>query len=178
MQFILLGANDACVVLPTNRQHVPLDQYRANLAGIINHPNVQAHKPEIFLITPPPLDEIRITKLDLALGHPAATRQHKVSTAYSEAARQVAAAHPGVVLIDLWKAVMDRAVEKTPDFDPSGPSPRRPRGWKRGYLEHLLPDGLHMSGEAYEVFYDIVKPHMGSEWAGTEEEARGGLHPP
>ncbi|KAL2145989.1 hypothetical protein VTI28DRAFT_5646 [Corynascus sepedonium] len=172
--FILFGANDAAVPLPTNFQHVPLDKYKANLARIINHPIITAHKPKIFLVTPPPLDEIRVTVLDRANGHPAAARQTKISAAYSEAVRQVAAEHSGVTLIDLHKALMDRAIQMTPGFDPKGPALGDPEGGVRGYLEHLLPDGLHLSTESYRIFYDLVRPHIGSEWAGTKDEDRVG----
>lgn len=171
-KFILFGANDASVPLPTNFQHVPLDKYKVNLTRIINHPNITAHKPKIFVVTPPPLDEIRVTVLDRANGHPAAARQTKISAAYSEAARQVAAENPGVTLIDLHKAIMDRAIEKTPGFNPQGPALGDPEGGMRGYLEHLMPDGLHFSAESYRIFYDLVRPHVGAEWAGTRDEDR------
>ncbi|KAK4456180.1 SGNH hydrolase-type esterase domain-containing protein [Podospora aff. communis PSN243] len=172
--FILFGANDACVPLPTNHQHVPLDRYKANLRGIINHPNIVAHKPKIFLVTPPPLDQIRLTELDLAIGHKAVTRHTKVSATYSQAVREVAT-EQGVVLVDLWKALMERAISKTPNFDPTtGPSLGDPAGGRRGYLEQLLPDGLHLSAESYRIFYSLVEPLLGSEWAGTPDEARVG----
>ncbi|KAK4123774.1 SGNH hydrolase [Parathielavia appendiculata] len=173
--FILFGANDAAVPLPTNFQHVPLDKYKANLAGIVNHPIITAHNPKIFIVTPPPLDEIRVTVLDQEKGHPAAARQTKVSAAYSQTARQVAAENRGVTLIDLHKALMDRAIEKTPGFDPKGrPALGDPEGGVRGYLEHLLPDGLHLSAESYRIFYDLVRPHVSTEWAGTRDEDRVG----
>ncbi|KAK4639053.1 hypothetical protein QC761_702040 [Podospora bellae-mahoneyi] len=161
LQFILLGANDACVPLPTNHQHVPLDKYKINLKRIITHPTITAHKPRIFLITPPPLDQIRITELDLASGHPSATRHAKISASYSEAARQVAAENAGVTLVDLWKAIMDTAIKKTPSFNPNGPPLGYPEG-QRGYLEHLLPDGLHLSPESYRIFYDLVSSYIDS----------------
>ncbi|KAL2020252.1 hypothetical protein VTK56DRAFT_8576 [Thermocarpiscus australiensis] len=172
--FVLFGANDACVPLRTNHQHVPLDKYKANLTRIITHPIITAHKPRIFLVTPPPLDQIRITPLDLANGHPAATRQAKISASYSEAVRQVAAENPGVTLIDLYKALMDTAIAKTPGFvpKPNGPTLGDPESGVRGYLEQLLPDGLHMSPEAYRIFYDLVKEHVGTEWAGTPDEEK------
>ncbi|KAL2259966.1 hypothetical protein VTK26DRAFT_6178 [Humicola hyalothermophila] len=170
--FILFGANDACVPLPTNHQHVPLDKYKANLKRIITHPNITAHKPKIFLITPPPLDQIRITELDLKNGHPSATRHTKVSAAYSEAVRQVAAENPGVTLVDLWKALMDTAIAKTPGFNPKGPALGDPESGVRGYLEKLLPDGLHLSAESYSIFFDLIKQHVGSEWAGTPDADR------
>ncbi|KAL2129123.1 hypothetical protein VTI74DRAFT_8200 [Chaetomium olivicolor] len=169
--FILLGANDASVQLPTNFQHVPIHRYKENLIRIINHPIITAHKPKIFLVTPPPLDQIRVTVLDTANGHPAAVRQTKNSAAYSETVRQVAAESPGVTLIDLHKALMDRAIEMTPGFDPTkGPALGDPEGGIRGYLEHLLPDGLHLSAESYRIFYDLVRPHIGAEWAGTRDQ--------
>lgn len=126
-------------------------------------------------MTPPPLDEIHITKLDLAWGHPESTRKAKISAAYSEAVRQVAAEHPDTTLLDLWKAVMDVAIAKTPGFDPkSGVTLGDPDSGLRGHLEHLLPDGLHMSGEAYRIFFDAIKPHFGSEWESFPEEDRVG----
>jgi hypothetical protein len=67
---------------------------------------------------------------------------------------------------------MDRAIEKTPGFDPKGPSLGDPESGVRGYLEHLLPDGLHLSSESYRILYDLVRPHIGSEWAGTKDEDR------
>ncbi|SPQ22428.1 12c24157-1bd9-4da2-b8e0-519cfc20b72c [Thermothielavioides terrestris] len=172
--FVLFGANDAAVQIPTNFQHVPLDKYKANLKRIITHPNITAHKPKIFVVTPPPLDEIRVTEIDKANGHPAALRRTKVSASYSEAARQVAAETPGVTLLDLQKALMDRAIEKTPGFNPAGPALGDPEGGVRGYLEHLLPDGLHLSAESYRIFYELVRPHVENEWAGTPDEDRIG----
>lgn len=71
----------------------------------------------------------------------------------------MAAESAGVTLIDLWKAIMDTAIAKTPGFDTNGPLLGHPEG-VRGYLEHLLPDGLHLSSESYRIFYDIVRSHI------------------
>ena len=173
-QFILFGANDACVPLPTNFQHVPINKYKANLVRILTHPNIVAHKPKIFLVTPPPLDEIRVTELDLACGHPSAMRHAKNSAAYSAAVRDVAA-EQGVTLIDLCKAIMDEAIAKTPGFDPTTGVLGDPETGVRGYLERLLPDGLHLSAEGYRIFYDLVRPHLGFEWAGTDDAPNAGF---
>ncbi|OTA66454.1 SGNH hydrolase [Hypoxylon sp. EC38] len=157
---VLLGANDACLPIPTNTQGVHIDEYKENLIKIITHDYIKAHNPKILLVTPPPVDEIKLQELDLAVGHKQATRQAAISAAYSETARKVAAEIPDIVLIDLHKAIMDKAISLTADFDASGPPLGHPEG-KRGALEQLLPDGLHMSGDAYKVFFDIVKPHIG-----------------
>ncbi|ORY59083.1 SGNH hydrolase-type esterase domain-containing protein [Pseudomassariella vexata] len=158
---VLLGANDACIPLPTDTQGVPLSDYKSNLHKIITHPYITAHKPKILLITPPPLDEIKVTEADLAWGHSQATRQAAVSASYSEAARQAAAEVPGTVLVDLQKALMEEAIRRTPAYDASKGLPLGYPGGIRGALETLLPDGLHMSGDAYRVLYDLVQPHVG-----------------
>ena len=157
-----------------DNQHVPLSRFKENLTRIISHPNIKAHGPRIFLVTPPPLDQMRMEAVDLAGGYPGVSRLAKTSAAYSQAVRDIAAEHPGVTLVDLWKAIMGTAIAKTPGYDSKGPALGDPEGGVRGYLEHLLPDGLHMSAEAYQIFYDIVKPHLGSEWAGTVEEDKVG----
>lgn len=72
----------------------------------------------------------------------------------------MAAEVPGVVLVDLQKALMEKAIAMTPDYDPSGPPLGYLDGGKRGALEQLLPDGLHMNGDAYKVLFDIVIPHI------------------
>ncbi|OLN93948.1 Isoamyl acetate-hydrolyzing esterase 1-like protein [Colletotrichum chlorophyti] len=171
---VLLGANDAVRPMDTTTQHVPLKEYKENLIKIVTHPNVTAHQAKILLVTPPPIDEIRITKLDLAWGHPQATRTSKISAEYTQAARDVAAEVPGVTLIDLWQALMDHAVSNTPGFKVGGPLLGTPELGEQGGLADLLPDGLHMSGEAYKVFYQAVWPHIGQEWANLAEDDRSG----
>ncbi|OHF03712.1 GDSL-like Lipase/Acylhydrolase [Colletotrichum orchidophilum] len=157
---ILLGANDACLPIPTNSQQVPLEQYKQNLRDIITHAAIRAHSPKILLVNPPPLDEIRMLERDLEKGHGQASRSAAVSKTYSDAALSVAAEFPGVVPVDLHKAVMRRAVSMTPGFTPSGPPLGHPEG-QRGALEVLIPDGLHLGGEGYRVLFELVKPHIG-----------------
>ncbi|KAI1816819.1 SGNH hydrolase [Poronia punctata] len=157
---VLFGANDACLPIPTSSQGVPIDQYKENLIKILTHDVIKAHKPQILLVTPPPLDEIKSYEVDLEIGHKEPCRKAAISAQYSEVARQVATEVPGVVLVDLQKAIMEKAISLTPDYDPSGPPLGYAEGGKRGALKQLLPDGLHMSGEAYKVFFDIVKPHI------------------
>lgn len=63
---------------------------------------------------------------------------------------------------------MDVAVANTPDWDESQPPLGSPEGGKRGYLEHLLPDGLHLSGTAYRVFWNLVKDEIKVPVEGTD----------
>lgn len=166
---MLFGANDAVLPMPTTTQHVPIEKYKQFLQEIVTHENIAAHKPKILLVTPPPLDEIRTTELDLPDGHAASQRQAAVSASYSEVAREIARANDGIILIDLWKGIMDKAIATTPGFDVSGPRLGTLESGQRGGLRHLLPDGLHMSGEAYRVLYDLVKPHIGTQLIPSED---------
>ncbi|KAF3770531.1 SGNH hydrolase [Cryphonectria parasitica EP155] len=156
---VLLGANDAALPQEVENQGLPLDQYKTNLHRIITHPNITAHKPKVLLITPPPLDEIRTTELDTPkYGH--TLRETARSASYSQAARDVAASVPGTVLLDLQKALIDRATASTPGWDVSQPPLGSLEGARRGYLEQLLPDGLHLSGEAYRVLWGLVEAEI------------------
>lgn len=171
---MLLGANDAVLPLENTAQHVPLEQYKKNLETIINHPHIQAHKPKILLVTPPPLDEIKATKMDMEKGFPQCIRTSATSASYSETVRQITRENPDVTLIDLWKGLMDRAIEMAPhDYQSGGPWLGSPENGKQGGLDVLLPDGLHMNGEAYQILYELVKPHIGPHWTGNPELDRG-----
>ncbi|CAM1505361.1 Fc.00g109980.m01.CDS01 [Cosmosporella sp. VM-42] len=172
---ILFGANDSVIPLPTTAQHVPIEQYKENLIKIINHPRIVAHKPKILLVTPPPVDEIKVTKLDLANGHSRSIRTSAISASHSEVTRQLAREIPGVVSVDLWKAVMDKAIELSPgDYQEGGPLLGTPENGKQGFLDVLLHDGLHMGGEAYKVFFQTLLPHIGPEWAALAADDRTG----
>ncbi|KAF5566336.1 GDSL lipase acylhydrolase family [Fusarium napiforme] len=132
---VLLGANDAIVPHPEATRNVPVDQYKENLTQIINHEHVKAHSPKILLVTPPPVDEDKLT----SLGNEPRTVAH--SALYAEAVRQVSREHPEVILIDLWNAITNA-----------------PSGLSGSNFNHLFTDGLHLSGEGYRLFYHLIHP--------------------
>ena len=67
---------------------------------------------------------------------------------------------PGVIFIDLHKTLYDLAVKKTPSWDESKGTLGDPASGESEYLESVLPDGLHLSEEAYQVFYGLVQEHI------------------
>lgn len=55
---------------------------------------------------------------------------------------------------------MEVAIKKTPgwgDGDGGKKTLGSPESAERGYLGKLLPDGLHLGGEAYEVLWELVR---------------------
>lgn len=128
-----------------------------------------------MLVTPPPLDELKTTTEDQAEGFECSIRRAAISAQYSQKARDVAAEYENVTLIDLYQAIMDKAIEMAPgDYERGGPLPGTPENGKHAGLRELLPDGLHLSGLAYREFYKIVRPHIGKEWEGLGENDRTG----
>ena len=147
--------------LSTTSQHIPIDTYKENLAKIVNHPNIRGQNATICLLPPPPIDEIKIARVDKEWGHPEPSRRAAVSAAYSEKVREVARENPHVQLVDIWQAIMDAAIAKTPgDYQPGGPWLGTLENGKQGGLDELLTDGVHLSGEAYEVFFETIQPHI------------------
>ncbi|ERT03380.1 GDSL Lipase/Acylhydrolase family protein [Sporothrix schenckii 1099-18] len=161
---VLLGANDAALPRDVDNQHVPLEQYKANLRRIVTHPNIQAHAPKIILVTPPPLNGFHLGQLERQNTPGAATsRQARITAQYTEAARGVANDVPGVELVDLSAALMQRAIEKTPGWDASAGvllGDEQDSKSQEGYLRELLTDGLHLTGGSYRIFWELLRPHI------------------
>lgn len=89
-QAILFGSNDACFPDANNGQHVPLDVYKENLVKLVTHPAVEAHKPRLILITPPPVEERRLEHRVKSQGYTKLNRSNIQTKQYADAAREVA----------------------------------------------------------------------------------------
>ena len=105
---ILFGSNDACFLEAQNGQHVPLDEYKKNLVKLLTHPAVEAHKPRLLLVTPPPIEERRLEHRVKSQGYPKLNRSNAVTKQYADASREVAR-DMKVACVDLWTAFMSRA---------------------------------------------------------------------
>lgn len=95
-------------------------------------------------------------------GNGALTRKQKVTEQYARAAREVALEFHDkkVILVDLWKAMMDDVRAATPETDLPGSI----RWGKNARLYELLVDGLHLSGESYKIFFEAVLVALGGSW--------------
>ena len=137
---VFFGANDACI--PGSPQHVPIDEYKANLAGIIGYTGLKLHETKVILIIPAPVDEWQLGNGE---------RTAPVTAQYAAAAREVGR-ELGLPVLDLWTIFMLKA-GWNPDQDdaPLAGSKDAP---KNSVLDELLSDGLHFTPAGYKVVFD------------------------
>lgn len=132
---IWFGANDA--VLPQFVQHVPLDEYAANLRTLIRMvraPDSAWYAPhtKVVLITPPPVNVPQwSTRLDVEPGTPI-DRDLAVTEKYTDAVREVGRSE-GVVVCDVFAPLWEAA------------------GKKEEGLAKFMHDGLHLNADGYAV---------------------------
>ncbi|EGP89416.1 unnamed protein product [Zymoseptoria tritici ST99CH_3D1] len=162
---IFFGANDAR--LPDTpggpQQHVPLDEYTANLKSIVNHPVVLAHEGvKLILITPPPVDERMCLANDKANdpSYPdVIKRKADITAKYAAAVRDIGR-EEGIKVIDFWSALILHSGGSVEDAVPTG-SMELPRNVK---LQAFLRDGLHLSPAGYRVLFDELMSLIGQEY--------------
>jgi isoamyl acetate esterase len=162
-------------MLPAYEPHVTPDQYRHNLISIITHPIVQAQRPRILLITPPPVDEYALA--DSGMG---GSRTAERTRLYADITVGVGE-ELGVAVLDIWTYLMEKS-----GWQPGSPlngSLTVPRSWAfsqffvdgeslsvsrknliaaDGAVPHL--PGLHFSPTAYRFLYDGVMSVIQSKW--------------
>lgn len=114
---------------------MPLDEYKKNLVKILTHPAVQAHKPRLILIIPPPVEERRLEMRVKSQGYPKLNRFNDCTKIYSEAAHEVGK-ELGVAVCDLWSAFVARAGWNTGE-----PLPGQMGLPENEALKELLHDG-------------------------------------
>lgn len=137
---IFLGANDA--VLPGELQHVPIDEYAANLDKIMIKMRESTGKSDndslvpIILLSPPPIDEAawaawrQIEKSD---------RSNDVAREYGFKVKEVAAKHEQSSVVDTWELLEGRSDARS----------------------LYLSDGLHLNEKGnrkvYQGLLDVIK---------------------
>ncbi|KNE60725.1 hypothetical protein AMAG_06088 [Allomyces macrogynus ATCC 38327] len=139
---VFLGANDAAV--PGSTQHVPVAQYRTNLAAILAHldakyPTTRAR----IVVTPPGVYEPGVQKV-----FPHSIRTVVGIAQYAAAARAVAS-QSGWALADVFDATKD------------------------GAADLFIADGLHLARKGNDVVFDVVWRTLVVQWPDLGNEEKG-----
>lgn len=146
LMYIFMGTNDAA----TTFQAVPVDRYKENLTAMVK----LAASYDIKVILVGPALHYREGSLNEEL--PVPFSSNAATKKYKEAAAEVAHALK-VPFVDLWAAF------------------QRYGGWSTEELLeesvdllHLLPDGVHYSPKAYEIFYEELLETIAANYPDLE----------
>ncbi|XP_003464983.2 isoamyl acetate-hydrolyzing esterase 1 homolog isoform X2 [Cavia porcellus] len=132
---IFFGANDSSLREENPRQHVPLDEFAANLSSMVHYlRSVGITESRVVLVTPPPLCEAAWERHCLAQGH-RLNRKNEVAGKYARACAQVAQ-DCGTDVLDLW-TLMQEDNQDTSAF---------------------LSDGLHLSPKGNDFVFSHLWP--------------------
>ena len=124
-----------------------MEQFKKNLIQIATHPLVQAHKPQIILFTPPPVEERLCLENDKTKGINVIRRTAGNTALYAETVRQVGK-ELNLPVLDVWRSFMNEAGWKEGE-----PLPGSSEIEQNQILVRLLHDGLHLNPEAYQIIY-------------------------
>ncbi|KAL7615944.1 hypothetical protein Lser_V15G01033 [Lactuca serriola] len=148
---VFFGANDAALSGRTSeRQHVPLEEYKENLRKIVHHLKECSPTMLIVLITPPPVDEEgRLEYAKSLYGEKAMKipeRTNEVTRTYANGCVEVAK-ELGVASVNIWSKMQET------------------QGWQKKFLS----DGLHLTGDGNRVVYEEVIKVLNGAWLSASE---------
>ncbi|KAM0035098.1 putative GDSL lipase/esterase, SGNH hydrolase superfamily [Helianthus debilis subsp. tardiflorus] len=148
---VFFGANDAALTgRYSERQHVPLDEYKENLRKIVRHLKECSPTMLIVLITPPPIDEEWQQQYaasphgEKAMKLP--ERTNEVTGIYANGCVEVAK-ELGVSSVNLWSKMQET------------------QGWQKKFLS----DGLHLTPDGNRVVYEEVVKVLSGAWLSAPE---------
>lgn len=179
---VFFGANDACLPSSSTGQHVPLNQYKANLRAIVGHTLVKGQQPHLILVTPPPVNEYQLEESDLEKGILEVRRTAEHTKQYADVCQEVGS-ELGVTVLDLWSAFIVKAGWRSGE-----PLPGSKKAPRSRILEDLLHDGmslgqhamhglnlislgLHFNPKGYKVLYDETLKVMTKEWCEQDRDS-------
>ncbi|KAL4559719.1 hypothetical protein LXL04_031864 [Taraxacum kok-saghyz] len=148
---VFFGANDAALPGRTSeRQYVPLEEYKENLRKIVHHLKECSPSTLIVLITPPPIDEEgRLEYAKSMYGEKAMKlpeRTNENTGIYANECVEVAK-ELGVGSVNLWSKMQET------------------QGWQKKFLS----DGLHLTGDGNRVVYEEVVKVFNGAWLSASE---------
>lgn len=131
--FVFFGANDA--VDRSVLQHVPLDEFKRNMAAIVAALRAGAPDAALVLITPPPVWEEQLQFFNSNKGKPLLLDRSNERTQQYAQAVQALGQQAGLPVVDAWTVL-------------EGPTARRAQ---------YLSDGLHLSAQGCAALFAEIK---------------------
>ncbi|KAI3837696.1 hypothetical protein MKW98_027055 [Papaver atlanticum] len=135
---IFFGANDAALLGRTSeRQHVPVEEYKENLRKIVCHFKELSPAMLVVIITPPPINEEGRNEYARSLygdkARELSERTNEVTGVYAKQCIELAK-ELGVYSINLWSKMQET------------------EGWQKKFLS----DGLHLTAEGNAIVHEEV----------------------
>lgn len=158
---VFFGSNDSS----SGVQNVPLDRFVENIKYIAHSLLDQGIK--VIIVGTALHDEVESADPEND------TRSMDANLAYNRAARQVAE-ELNVGFVDLFQAMLDSVGWKQGEPIPG----KRGTPVSNVKISHLLPDGLHFSGEGYRVFYKALKAEIKMKYPELDSDNLRTLLPP
>eukprot|EP00903_Cladosiphon_okamuranus_P008868 g8490.t1 len=146
---VFLGANDC--VLPENAQHVPLEEYKANLRQMVAHIRAVHPDARVMFITPPPIHERKWME-HRVLKAREMDRQQEVTMSYATACAEVGE-DIGVKVVNAYQ-LMGSGDQALAD----------------GYLH----DGVHFTAAGNRKLFEGVKTEILRSFPELDPELEGG----
>ncbi|XP_071733341.1 GDSL esterase/lipase At5g62930 [Rutidosis leptorrhynchoides] len=148
---VFFGANDAALPGRTSeRQHVPIEEYKENLRKIVHHLKECSPTILIVLISPPPIDEEgRLDYAKSVYGEKAMKlpeRTNEVTGTYANGCVEVAK-ELSVSSINMWSKMQET------------------QGWQKKFLS----DGLHLTPDGNRFVYEEVVRIFNGAWLSAPE---------
>ncbi|KAJ2893223.1 isoamyl acetate-hydrolyzing esterase, partial [Coemansia aciculifera] len=130
---ILLGSNDS--LLPAHPRHVPIDEFEANIRGMVATVAELSPETKVILITPPSLGEKLYATWDKDM-----LRTFEIVKAYADVVRSIAS-ELSLPCADLWTAVETKTKEIGGELD--------------GY-DSFSYDGVHLSAGGNDLLFEVL----------------------
>ncbi|KAF2634782.1 SGNH hydrolase, partial [Massarina eburnea CBS 473.64] len=160
---VFFGANDASLPQAENNQHVPLDEYKDNLGKIVTSSLVQAHKPKVVLVAPPPINEHLQWISDQDKSLKSLSRKAATTKQYADAAVELGK-QLNVPVINLWTEFMSRAGFDHATWRSGGEMAGSLQLPQNDVLVELMHDGLHFNPAGYDILFRALMRVVGEHW--------------
>ncbi len=161
---------------------------------MINSPEVQAHKPRVLVVTPPPIDEHQQMIADGTRGFTQVRRTTENTRRYAETCREVGS-QLGIPVVDIWTTFLLHAgwtggdpILGSRNLAPSGTLQSLFSDGEClsathvnasiGARRRLMRQGLHLTPAGYKLVFDEVMKGIKEHYPSLDPDRLAFCYPP